>query len=182
MEKSLESEVVDTQPHTSNVGQQLRLAREAKRWSVADVARAINLSEQQVLELENDNYHSFPALVYVRGFVRSYARLVGLAEKEILCALDQSEFVARNSKAIEPHLDYEHYRPAFNHRRWLPWINGLIAVVLIALVLLWLSEKSNSKKTTSIATETTTTLPIDAAKQPDAVKPADVDKTADDNN
>jgi cytoskeletal protein RodZ len=60
------------------VGEQLASAREAKEWSLEDVARLTKLRSDQVLALEEGRYHIFSAPVYVRGFVKSYAKLVNL--------------------------------------------------------------------------------------------------------
>ena len=60
------------------VGEQLASAREAKEWSLEDVARLTKLRSDQVLALEEGRYHIFSAPVYVRGFIKSYAKLVNL--------------------------------------------------------------------------------------------------------
>jgi cytoskeletal protein RodZ len=60
------------------VGEQLASAREAKEWSLEDVARLTKLRSDQVLALEEGRFHIFSAPVYVRGFVKSYAKLVHL--------------------------------------------------------------------------------------------------------
>jgi len=57
-------------------GRQLELAREGCGLSVADVARQLKLSAWQVEALEADNYVRLPGMVFVRGFIRNYARLV----------------------------------------------------------------------------------------------------------
>jgi cytoskeleton protein RodZ len=60
----------------STVGEQLRLARERQQLSVSQVSDLTKIKTEHVRALEAGDYSVFPAPVYVRGFVRSYARLV----------------------------------------------------------------------------------------------------------
>jgi cytoskeleton protein RodZ len=60
------------------VGAQLRAAREAAGLLVADVAQTLKLGSRQVEALENGDWSLLPGATFVRGFVRNYARLVGL--------------------------------------------------------------------------------------------------------
>jgi len=60
------------------LGAQLAAARETCGLSVADIAQQLKLSPSQVEALESGNYSRLPGAVFVRGFVRNYARLVKL--------------------------------------------------------------------------------------------------------
>jgi cytoskeleton protein RodZ len=62
----------------ASVGAALAAARAAKGWAVEDIARMLKLSVAQVNGLESGDYSRLPAPVFVRGFIRSYARLVNL--------------------------------------------------------------------------------------------------------
>lgn len=73
---------------TAGIGQRLRDAREAAGMSVADVALALRYSARQVELLESGDYAALPGNTVVRGFTRSYARLVGLDADELLRQLD----------------------------------------------------------------------------------------------
>ena len=65
-------------------GPQLAAAREACGFSVADVARQLKLAPWQVEALETGNYARMPGTVFVRGFIRNYARLVKLDPAALL--------------------------------------------------------------------------------------------------
>ncbi len=71
-----------------SVGQQLRAGRERAGLSVDDAARALKLSNRQVESLEHDDWASLPGKTMIRGFVRNYARLVGLDGRELMAALE----------------------------------------------------------------------------------------------
>lgn len=73
-----------------SVGQQLRQAREARNLAVADIARTLKLGQRQVEALENGNWQGLPGVTFIRGFVRNYARLVGVDAAPLMVQLDQS--------------------------------------------------------------------------------------------
>lgn len=81
-----DSSAATTQSPEPGPGQQLHEARERLGLTVADVARNLKLHPRQVEALERDAFTELPGPVFVRGFMRNYARLVGL-EGETLVAL-----------------------------------------------------------------------------------------------
>jgi len=62
----------------NKVGQELAFAREAKGMSQEQIADILNLTLANVIALENDDYESLPGWTYVSGYLRAYARLLGL--------------------------------------------------------------------------------------------------------
>lgn len=73
---------------TATVGGQLRLTRESAGLTTADVAQSLKFSQRQVEQLEADDYEALPGTTIVRGFTRSYARLLGLDGGALLQLLD----------------------------------------------------------------------------------------------
>ena len=80
-------------------GEHLRVRREEKDISLKDVARATKISTGVLQALENDQYDDFPPEVYVRGFIRSYCRYVGLDETESLRLYEEAAAENRTAKA-----------------------------------------------------------------------------------
>ncbi|GGI54519.1 helix-turn-helix domain-containing protein [Oxalicibacterium solurbis] len=74
-------------------GAQLTALREARGWTIEQVASQLNLASRQVQALEADNYAALPGMVIVRGFIRSYAKLLRADAAPILAgiAAEQSE-------------------------------------------------------------------------------------------
>src|SRR5574343_102885 len=77
-------EVVRQQP----VGVVLRQAREAKGMTVDDIAQVLKLGFRQVEALESGDWAHLPGTTFIRGFVRNYARLVGLDVTPLMAQLD----------------------------------------------------------------------------------------------
>ena len=81
--------VVSELPSPKGPGARLKAAREAKSLNLEKVAAQLHLSNEMLLALEADDYDNLPARVFVVGYLRNYARLVGLPAEAITQALDQ---------------------------------------------------------------------------------------------
>lgn len=58
--------------------QRLRAAREARGWSREEVASRLRLPARVIELIEKEDYHGIAHAVYLRGYLTSYARLVGV--------------------------------------------------------------------------------------------------------
>ena len=70
------------------VGKQLQDARMAKGWSPEMAARETKIKVDRLHDLESDDFSNFSSPTYARGFVRTYARALGIDEYRILRQLD----------------------------------------------------------------------------------------------
>jgi hypothetical protein len=61
-----------------SLGQTLRAAREGKRWDIARAERETRIRARYLTALEAGDWRDLPDPVYTRGFVRNYARYLGL--------------------------------------------------------------------------------------------------------
>jgi cytoskeleton protein RodZ len=77
-------------PVPPTVGQALRSARQAANLSVAEVAQILKFSPRQIEALEADDHAALPGTTIVRGFVRSYAKLLKLDSGVLLQSLNHS--------------------------------------------------------------------------------------------
>ncbi|MCL2524703.1 MAG: helix-turn-helix domain-containing protein [Betaproteobacteria bacterium] len=75
-------------PPPPTVGEQLAAVRQGRGLSIGDVAQALKLGSRQVEALENGNWQALPGPTFVRGFVRNYARLLGLDGAPLMAGLD----------------------------------------------------------------------------------------------
>lgn len=73
----------------SNPGETLRKARENKNWSLADVAAQLNLTTQRLGQLEAGQFDQLPGHTFARGYVRAYAKLLGMDQTLIVQEFDQ---------------------------------------------------------------------------------------------
>jgi cytoskeleton protein RodZ len=120
------------------VGQILRDAREAQGTTLEDAAVRLRLMQRQIEAMETDDFESLGQPVFARGFVRNYARLLGLAPEPLLARMEG----APQEPAAVSHVE----QPPLQHS-WLtsPWLIllllGLLLVVAVPVALyLWLNS------------------------------------------
>lgn len=65
------------------VGARLQMAREAAGWSIEQVALKLRLSQAQIAALESGRRDDLPPAPYVRGYIRNYARLLGIEVEDV---------------------------------------------------------------------------------------------------
>ncbi len=82
------------------VAEQLRPAREAQNLTVNQVAEITKIRTDHIRALEEGNFDVFPAPVYIRGFVRTYATLLKLDVPQVMAALDAE--LGQTEKFREP--------------------------------------------------------------------------------
>lgn len=70
-------------------GAVLHAERRRQSFSVGDVSRHLKLSTRQVEALERDEYEMFGGPVFVHGFLRNYAKLLGLDATSLIASADQ---------------------------------------------------------------------------------------------
>ena len=78
----------------TSVGQHLRALREAKRMSLAEVSRATRVPVASVERIEADRFDELPGEVFVRGFLRAYARALEVPVDDVLARYTASRRVA----------------------------------------------------------------------------------------
>lgn len=114
-------------------GRALSEARTAKGLAVAEVAAQLRLSASQVTALEADDYDRLPGPVFVRGFIRNYARLLGLDPEKLADSVELPHAAIPASAAIPISRDIPF--PARKSANWLLYAAGL--AVLIAAVAIY---------------------------------------------
>jgi cytoskeletal protein RodZ len=76
------------------VGQYLRELREQRKMSLEEVSRATRVPIASVERIETDRFDELPGEVFVRGFLKSYARALGVSADEVLARYTASRRVA----------------------------------------------------------------------------------------
>jgi cytoskeleton protein RodZ len=72
-----------------SAGVQLATLRQERGWTVEQVASQLNLAARQIQALEDDNYAALPGMVIVRGFIRSYSKILRVDPAPILAAIKE---------------------------------------------------------------------------------------------
>ena len=113
-------------------GERLRKAREAADLSVRDIATALRLEPRTIEALESGSFDELPAPTFVRGYLRGYARAVGLPPDPLLHLYERHGF---SPPAIIP----DPVEKSQAHTSDLVFRLATFAIggVLLVLVVLW---------------------------------------------
>jgi cytoskeleton protein RodZ len=114
----------------SSAGASLAAAREELNLSISDVARHLKLTPAQVEALEEGAYERLPGRVFVRGFLRNYAKLLGVDPQPLLRRIEH-EMPQPRVVQEAPH-QHEAVMPTGEKSR-VPLYGGIIAIVIAAL-------------------------------------------------
>lgn len=74
-----------------SLGARLRSARKARAISLEQVGQLLHLEESMLRAIEEDRYEALGAPVFVRGYLKAYAGLLGLSESSVLDAYRQAD-------------------------------------------------------------------------------------------
>ena len=88
------------------IGEHLKRVRKVCGYSLEDVARVTKINLLYLEAIENDEFSKLPGETFLQGFLRSYARFLGIKEKEIIGKLKEgkrTEPVAHEGLKTEEH-------------------------------------------------------------------------------
>ena len=133
-----ENKVVPSDEKT--VSQCLSAAREAMGLSQKEIAKALNLTESFVQYLDEGQFEKLPRPAFVKGYIRSYARIVKLQGDEMIAL-----YVVDNE---EPEPPKELTVENVNSSAGLEWQTGIIGLLLVVLVIavVWIFSTGGESK------------------------------------
>ena len=131
-------------------GARLASQRQSAGLGVTDVAAQLRLHPNQVRAIEQEDLARLPAPAYVRGFVRSYARILKIDPAPLMSDLNAKLEPARESDVERGPTDYLAARAASRERKFPQWMFGAALLVLIALgVVGWQTTQQQPSPTSA---------------------------------
>ncbi|MGZ8253497.1 MAG: helix-turn-helix domain-containing protein [Burkholderiaceae bacterium] len=172
--------VADEPP--SSFGARLAAARETAGLGVGEMAGRLRLHVNQVRALEAEDLAKLPETAYVRGFVRSYARSLGLDPAPLIEDLNSK--VGRPANSVVDGLartpDYSPVRAAAHEHASRSLVLGLAVIALIALGGIgWYATRPRAPEpvaaapATPAAASTTAAVPTEQPAAAPSSAPAD---------
>ena len=140
--------VVETQEMF--IGKRIQLVRRDLGLSIDDIAKQLNLTTEVIQYLESDNYKMTKKDVFYRGYLRSYARLLGLPEDEIINSY--VAIVGKDPISIDKRRLYginTGDQPYISRRRNL-WLGVAAGVVIVCLSAYVITKSFSNTKTTDV--------------------------------
>jgi cytoskeleton protein RodZ len=118
-----------------SIGEALRSAREAQGKSVEDAAAATRIRPSYLEALEQEHFEQLGGNVYAKGFLRSYARFLGVDPAPLLDAYRAQE---RPDAPLFEHAPTAIRGGRASGRRGQTWLAvAIVCVSLILVVSLW---------------------------------------------
>ncbi len=85
---------------SASIGELLRHARNAADLTVLDVANKLNLTVSVIECLEQEHFAQLPGVTFTRGYIRSYAKLLGLDANQLVLVFDQQVGASADSNPV----------------------------------------------------------------------------------
>jgi cytoskeleton protein RodZ len=136
----------------ASVAEQLRSAREAQHLTIHQIAEITNVRADHIRAIEEGNYDVFSAPIYIRGFVRSYCKILKLDAARLIPALnaelDQTDkFSEPPPLSDQPRTVVDFLTLQFSKVNWRKALIGLLILVLLVVafgfVQMWRSNRKS---------------------------------------
>lgn len=168
-------------------GGRLRKAREQRGLTIAQVSSELHVDQRMLAALEADDFAALGAPIFVKGHLRSYARLLGLDPVELI-----AEYEAAQQPAAPTLVAHRPDGPRMDEHRshaWVGWF-GWVFLLLLGLLLAgwWYYQQeggadfvvSNAPERTTVPAQTRPTV-VAPVEERDPALPAEGEITGEDN-
>ena len=133
---SSEEELVLPEIPVEVPGARLRKVRQSKALEQSRVAAQLHLSESMIEALERDDYVALPGAVFTQGYLRNYARLLGVAEDEVLAAY-QRVCPVREHGSLRDKRTGTIAKEVRSSHGVVQLVTWLIVIGLVTLLVIW---------------------------------------------
>lgn len=124
----------------ANPGETLRAARESKNWSLSSVAQQLNLSERSLTQIEAGDFSQMPGHTFARGYVRAYAKLLGLDQARLVQQFDHHTGTDATGSRVNS-LGYID-QPVRLSRSMVRFFTFLLTIVIAVGAFLWWQDRT----------------------------------------
>jgi cytoskeleton protein RodZ len=161
---------------TNGLGARLKNAREAMSLTAKDAAGHLHLSVNIINIIENEQFADGPPPTFMRGYLRSYARLLNIPEHEIGKTLQELEITMPMHSTSLPIFQT---RSKNSGDRYVYWITYLVVFTMVVLVALWWHSQQRSLNN-DIQTKTisTTITPVEPEVKASVETPQSTNNTS----
>lgn len=131
-------------------GHLLRQAREEHGLSQKEAARDLHLTSKIINAIEEDDFELIPSFVFARGYIRSYARHVGLDGQALVAEFDAAYGVPNNSAKPMSTIRKggQQSKPGDT---WVKLISIVFVIGLLAASIVWWQSQNGSQMLSQVA-------------------------------
>ncbi|MDP9518180.1 RodZ domain-containing protein [Pseudomonas protegens] len=124
-----------------NPGETLRQARESNGWSLAEVAHKLNLTVSSLSNLEAGAFDKLPGHTFARGYIRAYAKLLGMDQAILVQEFDQ--YTGTDSQGSSVHALGRIEEPVRVSHTILRIVSLLLLVAVVGGGFIWWQDQSS---------------------------------------
>ena len=132
------------------LGALLKAKRTEKNIAIGEVAERLKFSAKQIESLESGDYKGLPEPIFVKGFIKTYGRFLGLDTDQVTSLLNEvfpsQVSAAPAATAIENQtsLNFQDQKKSKSFPKWLPLV--VVAAVVVGAVYLWQSKSTEQNR------------------------------------
>jgi cytoskeleton protein RodZ len=126
-----------------NPGETLRQARESNGWSLAEVALKLNLTVNSLSNLEAGAFDKLPGHTFARGYIRAYAKLLGMDQTVLVQQFDLS--TGTDSQGSSVHSLGRIEEPVRVSHTILRIVSLLLLVAVVGGGFIWWQDQTSSR-------------------------------------
>ncbi|WP_454782386.1 helix-turn-helix domain-containing protein [Legionella sp. WA2022007384] len=127
-----------------NPGEQLASIREQKGYTVEYVANKLHLRARIIELIESNEFHLLPEPVFVKGYLRAYAKLLGTSPEPYLAIFNEQFVVEKKSdRAL---LWQQSKRESHKAEHIIRWFTILFALGVIVAVGIWWQKNRDTQQ------------------------------------
>ncbi|WP_058913248.1 cytoskeleton protein RodZ [Entomohabitans teleogrylli] len=169
----MNTEATQEQNAAQTTGVRLRAAREKMGLTQQAVAERLCLKVSTVRDIEADNTPSDLAATFLRGYIRSYARLVHIPEEELLPMMAKQAPI--RAAKVQPMQSFSLGKRRKKRDGWLMSFTWLVLFVVVGLTgaWWWQNHKAQQDEIVSMADQSTAALNNSGTSQPISLSPDD---------
>ncbi|HCG6533611.1 TPA: cytoskeleton protein RodZ [Vibrio parahaemolyticus] len=164
-----EHENTNEVPLSIEAGTLLKNKRESLSMTQKQVADRLRLRVSVIEDIENNRFESQQVATFTRGYLRSYAKFVGLDEKVVLVALEQTADVKPKEQEIEMQ-SFSRKTKHEKHNSRIMLLTWVIAIVIIGISAAWWWQNQQENSLAQVVAEANV-----ETSQPSADEIADID-------
>ncbi|MBI1820428.1 MAG: helix-turn-helix domain-containing protein [Nitrospirae bacterium] len=163
--------------NAEGVGAYLRKIREQLGFSLQDVASKTKISLPYLENLENEDFSSLPNDVFVKGFLRSYAKVLGLKELDVLerfqnwknlheipSSPQNEKESAKTDRDVWPRVQVERIKSLYENKKGLRrkiFVNLFMGIVIVTGgLILFYKQKSSEVSLSDFNNPVAETSPV----------------------
>ena len=132
------------------LGALLKAKRTEKNIAIREVAERLKFSAKQIESLESGDYKGLPEPIFVKGFIKTYGRFLGLDTDQVTSLLNEvfpsqvSAVPAATATENQTSLNFQDQKKSKSFPKWLPLV--VVAALVVGAVYLWQSKSTEQNR------------------------------------